>query len=57
MWGEGRIYKRGRVLWIAYYCNGKEVRESSRSDSIKAARGLLHERVSRSRNGTLAPRG
>jgi integrase len=56
VWGEGRIFKRGRVLWIAYYCNGKEVRESSRSDSIKAARDLLHERVSRSRNGTLARR-
>jgi integrase len=56
VWGEGRIFKRGRVLWIAYYCDGKEVRESSRSDNIKAARDLLHERVSSLRKGMLAPR-
>jgi integrase len=55
-WGEGRIFKRGSVYWLAYYCDGKEVRESSKTDNLKAARDILHERVASTRKGELAPR-
>jgi hypothetical protein len=32
------IYKRGSILWIKYYANGRAVRESSRSEKEGAAR-------------------
>lgn len=49
MRGEGRVFKRGRVWWIAYCGPGErgavEIRESSRSDNETAARKLLRDRV------------
>lgn len=39
------IYKRGRIYWIAYAgIDGKVVRESSGSDKIRDAEGLLSQR-------------
>jgi integrase len=43
--GEGRVYRRGHVWWIAYYHNGRRVFESSRSENERAARSLLRQRL------------
>jgi integrase len=45
MRGEGRIFRRRSVYWIAYYHRGKEHRESSHSESEKEARRLLKKRI------------
>lgn len=50
MRGEGRVFRRGRVWWIAYSGpgvdgNAKEIRESSGSDSEAGAKKLLRERL------------
>lgn len=44
MRGEGRIFKRGTVWWIAYNRGGQEFRESSESEKPSAAKKLLRER-------------
>ena len=43
--GEGRIYPRGHIWWIAYYRSGQRVFESSRSENERAARSLLRQRL------------
>ncbi len=40
----GSIYKRGRILWIAYYHHGKQHHESSKSEDRRAAEKLLLQR-------------
>jgi hypothetical protein len=47
MRGDGRIFKRGSVYWVAYFLRGKEHREAARtkdgkntSDPIAAERFL-----------------
>ena len=45
MRGEGRIFRRGRIWWIAYSRNGQEYRESSRNADEKVARQMLRERL------------
>jgi hypothetical protein len=46
MRGDGRIFRRGRIWWIAYSRNGREYRESSRSTEERVARRLLGKRLS-----------
>jgi integrase len=41
----GRIFQRGDIHWVAYYFNGKEIRESSRSGNEADARRLLKMRL------------
>ncbi len=43
--GMGRIFHRGAVCWIAYYFNGREIRESCRSRDEADARRLLKKRL------------
>ena len=45
MRGEGRVFQRGQIWWIAYYDNGRELRESARSRHRKDALRLLRQRV------------
>jgi len=45
MKGDGRDYQRGRIWWIAYYRDGKEIRESSGSTKRKDAVRLLRQRI------------
>ncbi len=45
MRGQGRIYRRGRIYWIAYYHRGVQMRESSESERENDARKLLRERL------------
>ena len=43
--GMGRVFQRGKVWWIAYCHNGKEVRESTRSEKDSAATKFLKKRL------------
>lgn len=45
MKGNGRVFKRGQVWWIAYYEDGRERRESSGSRERKEAVRLLRQRL------------
>jgi hypothetical protein len=46
MRGDGRIFRRGRIWWVAYSRNGREHRESSRSTDEDVAARLLRKRLS-----------
>lgn len=43
--GLGRIFRRGKTYWIAYYCRGREYRESTRSAHERDAQRLLKKRI------------
>lgn len=45
MRGDGRTFKRGAIWWVAYYCNGREYRETSKSRDHKEADRLRRQRV------------
>ena len=45
MAGRGRIYRRGRIYYIAYRWDGREYRESARSAAVADAERLLATRV------------
>jgi len=45
MRGQGRIFKRGTTVWISYCVHGREHRESSHSEDVKAAEKLLQARL------------
>ena len=45
MRGDGRVFQRQSIWWIAYYDQGKERRESSGSRQRKEAVRLLRQRV------------
>jgi integrase len=51
MRGMGRIFQRGEMWWIAYYFNGEERRESSRSLKEGGAKRLLKERLKQIHGG------
>ena len=54
MRGNGRIFRRGRIWWIAYYRNGREHRESSRSQDRRTALNFLRQRVGEIAAGVVA---
>ena len=45
MRGNGRVFQRGSIWWIAYYHEGRERRESSGSRERKEALRLLRQRI------------
>ena len=45
MAGNGRIYKRGDMFFIAYSDHGRELRESTRSRNVEDAKRLLEQRL------------
>jgi integrase len=45
MRGDGRIYRRGEIFFIAYSIGGREFRESTGSRDCAEARRLLTERI------------
>jgi hypothetical protein len=45
MRGNGRIFLRGQIYWIAYYLRGVEQRESSGSADLKVAEKCLKARL------------
>jgi integrase len=42
--GDGRVFQRGGVWWVAYYRRGKEIRESANTPDKAKAEKFLHER-------------
>ena len=53
MKGEGRVFRRGTIWWIAYYCGGREYRETSKAADRKVAVRLLRQRVGEVATGVL----
>jgi integrase len=49
--GNGRIFRRSEIWWIAYYVSGQERRESSKSDNSSDARKLLKKRLKQIHGG------
>ncbi|HXP69653.1 MAG TPA: site-specific integrase [Candidatus Dormibacteraeota bacterium] len=45
MRGDGRIYLRGNVFWIAYYLRGEKFRESAQTTDEKEAVKFLRKRM------------
>src|SRR5262245_65409487 len=45
MRGQGRVFQRGGVWWLAYYHRGTEIRESAKTTSEQKAARLLRERL------------
>ncbi len=45
MRGQGRVYQRGGMQWVAYCLNGKEYRESARTSEPKEAEKFLREKM------------
>jgi integrase len=45
MHGQGRIFKRGDIWWMAFYLNGKEHRESTECTDEKEAGKVLSDRL------------
>jgi integrase len=43
--GDGRVYLRGKTLWISYYLRGKNFRESAHTGDEKQARKFLKHRL------------
>ena len=49
MAARGRIYRRGRIYYVAYRWDGREYRESARSTDVAVAERLLATRVAERR--------
>lgn len=45
MRGDGRIFKRGGTWWIAFYVDGREQRESARTNSEERAQKYLRNKL------------
>src|SRR3990172_1755054 len=57
MRGDGSIYSRGNVLWIAYSFRGQMFRESAHTNDEKVARKLLKHRLKQvERPGFVGPK-
>ena len=56
MRGEGRVFRRDKIWWVAYYQDGRERRESSKSRERKEAVRLLRQRVGEIAAGTVQHR-
>ena len=52
MKGEGRVFQRKEIWWVAYYQDGREYRESSKSRERREAVRLLRRRVGEVAAGT-----
>ena len=54
--GTGSVFKVGRMWYVAYYLNGRQVTESSRSDRKTVADEVLRSRLEAARQGSFSPR-
>src|SRR5215472_7493622 len=43
--GEGHLFRRGRIWWLAFYAHGRQIRESTNTDDEKKAARLLRRRL------------
>jgi integrase len=53
--GDGSVYLRGNVYWIKYHSRGRAYRESSGSQKVRDAGGLLRRRLAEVASGRHAP--
>jgi hypothetical protein len=37
----GRVFKRGNIYWLAFYCKGEEYRTSAKTESKREAEKVL----------------
>ena len=45
MRGDGMIWKRGEIWWVAFYVDGKKQRESAKTGDEETARKYLRRRL------------
>jgi integrase len=50
MKGEGRVFQRGSIWWVAYSRNGHEIRESAETTDERKARKHLQKRLEEMKN-------
>jgi hypothetical protein len=43
--GSGSVYKRGKMWWLSYYVNGKQVWESAKTKDKAEARRILQAKL------------
>jgi integrase len=43
--GDGRIFLRGKIFWCAFFANGQEHRETTKTDDAKKAEKYLRARI------------
>lgn len=49
--GEGHLFLRGRIWWMAFYDHGRSVRESCNTDNEKKSLKMLRDRLAEVRTG------
>jgi hypothetical protein len=55
MRGDGSIFLRGRIWWIAYSFRGHPYQESSKSPDERVAKKLLRQRLKKLKPGFIDP--
>ncbi len=45
MRGDGRVFKRGEKWWISFYVDGREQRESAKTNDEEKARKYLRAKL------------
>lgn len=56
-WGSGSVYLRGQIWWISYPCNGRQIKESAKTEIESKARKLLRKRLTEvATTGIVSPR-
>src|SRR5437870_1377556 len=51
--GSGSVYKRGKVWWVTYYANGKQIWESAKTKNKTEARNTLQSKIGQRAEGRL----
>ena len=52
-YGTGTLFKRGRIWYVSYYVNGRQVQRSSRSNNIQDAKRLRDEILGKKARGEM----
>ena len=52
-YGTGTLFKRGRIWYVSYYINGRQVQRSSRSNNIQDAKRLRDEILGKKARGEM----
>src|SRR5262245_42430980 len=52
-YGSGTLFKRGKIWYVAYWVNGRQVQRSSRSTNIQDAKRLRDEILGKKARGEI----
>jgi hypothetical protein len=52
-YGTGTLFKRGRIWYVSYYVNGRQVQRSSRSNNIQDAKRLRDQILGQKARGEM----